>query len=171
MRRPPSPEMRHQAEAWARQAHGQIQRVQEMPSPRQGWFSSGNDQSTEVCDQVLGVVLFNLGMLREVSVFPPRVQQNGQVEFPIMVDGPGPRNRTVVVRAEPKAMRKGRDEGRRPADKASVEKSWSCCRALGVVHGAATLQVKRDRSDCAFCETPTTFTTLYTGNHLYGSPI
>ena len=71
MRRPPSPEIRHQAEAWARQAYGLIELVQEMPMPRRGWFSSNTEQSREVCDQVLGVVLFNLGMLREVSVFPP----------------------------------------------------------------------------------------------------
>ena len=69
MRRPPSPEIRHQAEVWARQAHGQIERVQKTPLPRRGWFSSGTEQSTEVCDQVLGVALFNLGMLREVSNF------------------------------------------------------------------------------------------------------
>ncbi|KAF8553307.1 hypothetical protein OG21DRAFT_1414552 [Imleria badia] len=67
MRRPPSPEIRHQAEAWARQAYGLIQRVQEMPLPRRGWFSSGNEQRKQVCDQVLGVVLFNLGMLREMD--------------------------------------------------------------------------------------------------------
>ena len=68
MRRPPSPEIRHQAEAWARQAYGLIERVQKKPLPRTGWFSSGVQQSTEVCDQTLGVVLFNLGMLREVRL-------------------------------------------------------------------------------------------------------
>ena len=68
MRRPPSPEIRHQAEAWARQAYGLIECVQETPLPRRGWFSSGSEQSREVCDQVLGVVLFNLGTLREVRV-------------------------------------------------------------------------------------------------------
>ena len=69
MRRPPSPEIRHQAEAWARQAYGLIERVQETPLPRKGWFSSSNDRSREVCDQVLGAVLFNLGTLREVRFF------------------------------------------------------------------------------------------------------
>lgn len=69
MRRPPSPEIRHQAEAWARQAYRLIERVQEMSLPRRGWFDSSSEQSREVCDQVLGVVLFNLGMLREVRVF------------------------------------------------------------------------------------------------------
>ena len=68
MRRPPSPEIRHQAEAWARQAYGLIERVRETPLPRRGWFSSSSEQSREVCDQVLGVVLFNLGTLREVRV-------------------------------------------------------------------------------------------------------
>jgi len=67
MRRPPSPEIRHQAEAWARQAYGMIQRAQEMPLPRRSWFSNSTEQSREVCDQVLGVVLFNLGMLREMD--------------------------------------------------------------------------------------------------------
>ncbi|KAH7887074.1 hypothetical protein F5I97DRAFT_1102244 [Phlebopus sp. FC_14] len=70
MRRPPSPEIRHQAEAWARQALGVIEHVEEMPSPRKGWFSSRDDQTEnrEVCNQVLGVVLFNLGMLREMDL-------------------------------------------------------------------------------------------------------
>ncbi|KAG6377623.1 hypothetical protein JVT61DRAFT_15441 [Boletus reticuloceps] len=67
MRRPPSPEIRHQAQAWARQAYGLIERVDKMPLPRRGWFSSSGEQSREVCDQVLGVVLFNLGMLREMD--------------------------------------------------------------------------------------------------------
>ncbi|KAH0835839.1 hypothetical protein J3R83DRAFT_9708 [Lanmaoa asiatica] len=67
MRRPPSPEIRHQAEAWARQAYILIGHVQDIPLPRRGWFSSTSEQSKEVCDQVLGVVLFNLGMLREMD--------------------------------------------------------------------------------------------------------
>ncbi|KIJ15948.1 hypothetical protein PAXINDRAFT_180535 [Paxillus involutus ATCC 200175] len=67
MRRPPSPEIRHQAEAWARQAYGVIEHAQETPLPRKWWFSSRDENSREVCDQVSGVVLFNLGMLREID--------------------------------------------------------------------------------------------------------
>ncbi|KAG9313632.1 hypothetical protein JVU11DRAFT_5964 [Chiua virens] len=67
MRRPPSPEIRHQAEVWARQAYGIIQRVEGTPLPQKGWFTSTSVQSKEVCDQVFGVVLFNLGMLRELD--------------------------------------------------------------------------------------------------------
>ncbi|KAG1876282.1 hypothetical protein F4604DRAFT_1581381 [Suillus subluteus] len=57
MRRPPTPEVRGQAEAWARQALGIIERAQAQPRSSQ-W---------EVCEQALGVVLFNLGSFREMS--------------------------------------------------------------------------------------------------------
>ncbi|KAG6336985.1 hypothetical protein ID866_2086 [Astraeus odoratus] len=68
MRRPPTPEIRHQAEAWARQALSVIERAEKEPLPRKGWFTSaGNIGVRETCDQVLGVVLFNIGMLREMD--------------------------------------------------------------------------------------------------------
>ncbi|KAF9225946.1 hypothetical protein BS17DRAFT_777932 [Gyrodon lividus] len=67
MRRPPSPPIRHQAEAWARQAYGEVERAEDMPLSRKGWLSPGDDHSREVCNQLLGVVLFNLGMLREMD--------------------------------------------------------------------------------------------------------
>ncbi|KAF9239805.1 hypothetical protein BU15DRAFT_46251 [Melanogaster broomeanus] len=50
MRRPPSPEIRHQAEAWARQAYGVIERTQDMPLPRRWWFSHGDEDNREVCE-------------------------------------------------------------------------------------------------------------------------
>ncbi|KIK74463.1 hypothetical protein PAXRUDRAFT_835970 [Paxillus rubicundulus Ve08.2h10] len=67
MRHPPSPEIRHQAEAWVRQAYGVTERIRETPLPPKRWFSSGDQNSREVCNQVSGVVLFNLGMLREMD--------------------------------------------------------------------------------------------------------
>lgn len=68
MRRPPTPEVRAQAEAWARQALGIIERAQAQPKSSQ-WFGWGQpaDDGREVCEQALGVVLFNLGSLREMS--------------------------------------------------------------------------------------------------------
>ncbi|KAG2036750.1 hypothetical protein BDR03DRAFT_865447 [Suillus americanus] len=68
MRRPPTPEVRAQAEAWARQALGIIERAQVQPGSSQ-WFGWGQpaDDGREVCEQALGVVLFNLGSLREMS--------------------------------------------------------------------------------------------------------
>ncbi|KAG2139528.1 hypothetical protein BD769DRAFT_1350790 [Suillus cothurnatus] len=57
MRRPPTPEVRGQAEAWARQALGVIERAQAQPRSSQ-W---------EICEHALGVVLFNLGSLREMT--------------------------------------------------------------------------------------------------------
>lgn len=129
MRRPPTPEIRHQAEAWARQAHGLLQRVQETSVPRRGWFSSSttNEQSREVCDQVLGVVLFNLGMLREVSVF---AQCRVKVSDACMVDGRGSCDGAFVVRAESEAVRKDRDEGRRFANQAGFKTGWARCGQL-----------------------------------------
>lgn len=68
MRRPSTPEVRGQAEAWARQALGNIERVQAQPRSLQ-WFGWGQpaDDGREVCEQALGVVLFNLGSLREMT--------------------------------------------------------------------------------------------------------
>lgn len=68
MRRPPTPEVRAQAEAWARQALGIIERAQAQPRSSR-WFGWGQpaDDGREVCEQALGVVLFNLGSLREMS--------------------------------------------------------------------------------------------------------
>ncbi|KAG0704978.1 hypothetical protein DFH29DRAFT_1034404 [Suillus ampliporus] len=68
MRRPPTPEVRAQAEAWARQALGIIERVPAQPSSsrRLGWGQPADD-GREVCEQALGAVLFNLGSLREMS--------------------------------------------------------------------------------------------------------
>lgn len=104
MRRPPSPQIRHQAEAWARQAYGMIQRAQEMPLPRRTWFGSNTEQSREVCDQVLGVVLFNLGMLREVRDFS-LVVWRWVADFLLrVIDGRRPRDSTKTVRAEPEAV-------------------------------------------------------------------
>lgn len=68
MRRSITPEVRHQAEAWARQSLGVIESAEKMPLPRTGWFNSTQDMTVRrTCDQVLGVALFNLGILREVS--------------------------------------------------------------------------------------------------------
>ncbi|KAG2343138.1 hypothetical protein BDR05DRAFT_885146 [Suillus weaverae] len=68
MRRPPTPEVRAQAEAWARQALGIIERAQTQPRSSQ-WFGWGQpaDDGRDVCEQALGVVLFNLGSLREMT--------------------------------------------------------------------------------------------------------
>jgi hypothetical protein len=134
MRRPPSPEIRHQAEAWARQAYGLIEGAQETPLPRKGWFNcSSNERSREVCDQVLGVVLFNLGTLREVRVcFRSLSAQRLELSLCYMVDGRRSRNRAFVIRAEPEAVREGRDEGRGSANQASTEKSRPCRQELGV---------------------------------------
>ncbi|OJA11845.1 hypothetical protein AZE42_04058 [Rhizopogon vesiculosus] len=68
MRRPPKPEVRAQAEAWARQALGVIERAQVQPRSSH-WFGWGKpaEDEREVCEQALGVVLFNLGSLREMS--------------------------------------------------------------------------------------------------------
>jgi hypothetical protein len=70
MRRPPTPEVRGQAEAWARQALGVIERAQAQPRSSQ-WFAWGQpaDDGREICEHALGVVLFNLGSLREVSSY------------------------------------------------------------------------------------------------------
>ncbi|KAG1745262.1 hypothetical protein EDB19DRAFT_1693509 [Suillus lakei] len=61
-------EIRAQAEAWARQALGIIERAQTQPRSSQlfGWGQPADD-GREVCEQALGVVLFNLGSLREIS--------------------------------------------------------------------------------------------------------
>ncbi|KAI6043952.1 hypothetical protein EDC04DRAFT_2646388 [Pisolithus marmoratus] len=68
MRRPPTPEIRHQAEAWARKALGVIEGAGKVPLPRSGWFGFSEDTSVRnTCDQVLGVVLFNIGILREMD--------------------------------------------------------------------------------------------------------
>ncbi|KAL4071463.1 hypothetical protein V8B97DRAFT_476544 [Scleroderma yunnanense] len=68
MHQPPTPEIRHQAEAWARKALAVIERAEKMPLPRKGWFSSSDEADVRgTCDQVLGVVLFNIGMLREMD--------------------------------------------------------------------------------------------------------
>lgn len=70
MRRPPTPEIRHQAEAWARQALAVIERAEKLPLPRKGWLGLSEDKDARsTCDQVLGAVLFNVGMLREVRIF------------------------------------------------------------------------------------------------------
>lgn len=68
MRRPPAPEVRAQAEAWARQALGIIERAQAQPRSSQ-WFGWGQpaDDGRDVCEHALGVVLFNLGSLREMT--------------------------------------------------------------------------------------------------------
>ncbi|KIK43573.1 hypothetical protein CY34DRAFT_789955 [Suillus luteus UH-Slu-Lm8-n1] len=68
MRRPPAPEIRAQAEAWARQALGIIERAQAQPRSSQ-WFGWGQpaDDGRDVCEHALGVVLFNLGSLREMT--------------------------------------------------------------------------------------------------------
>ncbi|KAG2156753.1 uncharacterized protein EDB93DRAFT_1125407 [Suillus bovinus] len=68
MRRPPTPEVRAQAEAWAGQALGIIEQAQAQPRSSQ-WFGWGQapDDGREVCEQALGVVLFNLGSLREMT--------------------------------------------------------------------------------------------------------
>ncbi|KAI6124575.1 hypothetical protein EDD16DRAFT_556538 [Pisolithus croceorrhizus] len=88
MRRPPTPEIRHQAEAWARKALDVIEGAGKMPLPRSGWFGYSEDTSARsTCDQVLGVVLFNIGMLREMdsdkkaarTLFEKSVQQCGKV--------------------------------------------------------------------------------------------
>ncbi|KAI6029596.1 hypothetical protein BKA83DRAFT_4220856 [Pisolithus microcarpus] len=88
MRRPPTPEIRHQAEAWARKALDVIEVTGKMPLPRSGWFSYFEDTSARsTCDQVLGVVLFNIGMLREMdsdkkaarALFEKSAQQCGRV--------------------------------------------------------------------------------------------
>jgi len=70
MRQPPTPEIRAQAEAWARQALGVIERTQTQPRSSR-WFGWGKpaDDEREVCEQALGVVLFNLGSLREVRIY------------------------------------------------------------------------------------------------------
>lgn len=76
MRRPPIPEVRAQAEAWARQALGVIERARGQPSSS-NWFGWGKhaEDEREVCEQTLGVVLFNLGSLREVSVYSESCQR------------------------------------------------------------------------------------------------
>lgn len=68
MRRPPTPEVRAQAEAWAHQALGIIERAQAQPRSPQ-WFGWGQpaDDGREICEQALGVVFFNLGSLREMT--------------------------------------------------------------------------------------------------------
>lgn len=69
MRQTPTPEIRHQAEAWARQALAVIERAEKMPPPRKGWFGFSEDMNVcSTCDQVLGAVLFNIGILREVRI-------------------------------------------------------------------------------------------------------
>jgi len=69
MHQSPTPEIRHQAEAWARQALAVIERAEKMSLPRQGWFGSSEDTDVcSTCDQVLGAVLFNIGILREVKI-------------------------------------------------------------------------------------------------------
>lgn len=68
MRQTPTPEIRHQAEAWARQALAVIERAEKMPPPRKGWFGFSEDMNVcSTCDQVLGAVLFNIGILREMD--------------------------------------------------------------------------------------------------------
>ena len=57
MRSAPTPAALHQSEAWARQALSLLQNTQE--SVRQSVDS-------RLCEDVLSVVLFNLGSLREV---------------------------------------------------------------------------------------------------------
>lgn len=68
MRRPPTPEIRHQAEAWARKALDVIEGAEKVPLPKSGWLGHSEDTSVRnTCDQVLGVVLFNIGILREMD--------------------------------------------------------------------------------------------------------
>jgi len=69
MRHPPTPEIRAQAEAWARQAFGVMERAQSQPRRWFGWGKDAEDER-EICEQTLGVVLFNLGSFREVSIYP-----------------------------------------------------------------------------------------------------
>ena len=61
MRSSPTPATLHQSEAWARQALSLLQKTQEI---------AGRSDDTQVCEDALGVVLFNLGSLREVCVLP-----------------------------------------------------------------------------------------------------
>ncbi|KAG1736112.1 uncharacterized protein EDB91DRAFT_537334 [Suillus paluster] len=67
MRRPPTPEIRAQAEAWARQALGVIERAQAQAQPSSSrWFEWGQpaDDGREVCEQALGVGALQFGELQ-----------------------------------------------------------------------------------------------------------
>ncbi|KAH7905328.1 hypothetical protein BJ138DRAFT_1164970 [Hygrophoropsis aurantiaca] len=91
MRSPPSPEIIHQAESWARQALGTIERAEaDAEKSKRSWFGSGNSadkDGKELCEEVLGVVLYNLGSLKEMSddleaartLYSKSVEQCGKV--------------------------------------------------------------------------------------------
>jgi hypothetical protein len=61
MRSTPTPAALHQSEAWARQALSLLQKTQE---------NASRSDDTRLCEDVLAVVLFNLGSLREVCTLP-----------------------------------------------------------------------------------------------------
>jgi hypothetical protein len=106
MRGPPTPEVRAQAEAWARQALGVIERAQSQPS-KSTWFTWGKpaEDEREVCEQALGVVLFNLGSLREVCV---RSERGRKCLSAICIDVVRLEWGKGVVREERRAVRQGR---------------------------------------------------------------
>lgn len=57
--RTPTPEKLHQAEAWASQALGLIEKTQKQAREKES-----------ICEQALAVALFNLGSIREVCLDP-----------------------------------------------------------------------------------------------------
>jgi hypothetical protein len=57
VRESPTPDKLHQAEAWAKQALGIVQRIKETA------------HQLSVCESALAAILINLGTLREVSEF------------------------------------------------------------------------------------------------------
>jgi hypothetical protein len=59
MRGTPTPDKIHQAEAWARQAEGIIQKTKES--------TKGDSDRAKICEYALAAVLFNLGSLREMA--------------------------------------------------------------------------------------------------------
>jgi hypothetical protein len=64
VRNSPTPERLHQAEDWAKQAKGVIDKTRELVG--------GKSASPPTCEETLAAVLFNIGSLREVlQPFPP----------------------------------------------------------------------------------------------------
>ena len=64
MVRAPPPASLHQAESWARQARGVIEKTRTLPG------TSKDAEGLALCEQTLAAVLFNLGALLEVRLNP-----------------------------------------------------------------------------------------------------
>lgn len=60
----PSAAKLHQAESWATQALGIIEKARGTPAGQPA------SHSEDICELALAATLFNLGMLREASLFP-----------------------------------------------------------------------------------------------------